>query len=330
MSRQRLRPSLLEGSTRMCPHCEGRGIVRSVASCALSVMRAIEEHLIGRTAENLTVKCAREVAAYVLNEKRNHLLDLEGTYAISIFIVPNDDMKGSQVAIERAGERAFIQRRPQAQPVKIDAGYQLEEEEADVVVTETIEEDEEAPEAAHHRPEGGDNGEAPRRRRRRRGRRGSRRGDQQGGGEDRPHRSEERASYAQEDVGVDAAGAADTDDQPASESEQPRQEGQDERRGRGRRDRWGRGRGRNRDRHESRPHNGGSQDVAEPSRVESGAMEETAARPVAERPAAVEIPAEPPPPPPEPAHEPRKWQPPAATVAEKPAQPRGGWWSKRS
>src|SRR6185503_18416146 len=39
MSRQRLRPSLLEGSTLMCPHCEGRGIVRSVSSCALSVLR---------------------------------------------------------------------------------------------------------------------------------------------------------------------------------------------------------------------------------------------------------------------------------------------------
>ena len=331
MSRQRLRPSLLEGSTRTCPHCEGRGIVRSVASCALSVMRAIEEHLIGRTAENLTVKCAPDVAAYVLNEKRNHLLDLEGTYDISIFIVPNDDMKGSQVQIERAGERAFIQRRRQAQPVQIDAVYQPEEEDTGAPAAETIEEDEEAPEAAHHRPEGGENGETPRRRRRRRGRRGSRRGDQQGG-EDRPHRHEERtASYAQEDAGVEASGAADTEDYPVSESEQPRQEGQGERRGRGRRDRWGRGRGRNRDRHESRPHNGGSPDVAESSTAESGVAEEPVTRPVAERPAAVEIRAEPPPPPPpEPAHEPRKWQPPAATVGEKPAQPRGGWWSKRN
>ena len=78
--------------------------MRSVSSCALSVMRAIEEHLISRKAENLTVKCHRDVAAYVLNEKRNHLLDLEATYGISIFIVPGDDVKGSQVQIERAGE----------------------------------------------------------------------------------------------------------------------------------------------------------------------------------------------------------------------------------
>ena len=69
-------------------------------------MRAIEEHLISRKAENLTVKCHRDVAAYVLNEKRDHLLDLEAVYGISIFIVPSDDVKGSQVQIERAGERA--------------------------------------------------------------------------------------------------------------------------------------------------------------------------------------------------------------------------------
>src|SRR5947207_8821979 len=70
MSRQRLRPSLLEGSTRVCPHCEGRGIVRSVSSCALSVLRAIEEQLITRKPENLTVKANREVAFNILNQKR--------------------------------------------------------------------------------------------------------------------------------------------------------------------------------------------------------------------------------------------------------------------
>ncbi|MFZ5673846.1 MAG: Rne/Rng family ribonuclease, partial [Pseudomonadota bacterium] len=143
MSRQRLRPSLLEGSTRVCPHCEGRGIVRSVSSCALSVMRAIEEHLISRKAENLTVKCHRDVAAYVLNEKRNHLLDLEATYTISIFIVPSDDMKGSQVLIERAGERAVPQRKTAAAPVKIDTAFQDREEEPEVEEAPEAEEEEE-------------------------------------------------------------------------------------------------------------------------------------------------------------------------------------------
>ena len=48
MSRQRLRQGMLEGSTKVCPHCEGRGIIRSVSSCALSVLRQIEDQLTGR------------------------------------------------------------------------------------------------------------------------------------------------------------------------------------------------------------------------------------------------------------------------------------------
>ena len=105
MSRQRLRPGLLEGSSRTCPHCEGRGIVRSVSSCGLSVLRAIEEHLIARKPENLTVKCTREIAFYILNEKRDNLLTIETTYGISVFITPSDELKGSQALIERAPDR---------------------------------------------------------------------------------------------------------------------------------------------------------------------------------------------------------------------------------
>ena len=336
MSRQRLRPSLLEGSTRVCPHCEGRGIVRSVASCALSVMRAIEEHLIGRTAENLTVKCVREVSSYILNEKRNHLLDLESSYGISIFIVPNDDMKGSQVQIERAGERAFIQRRPQAQPVKIDTAFLPDEDESAV---ETVASEEEETETVAA-PSEDDNGEGPRKRRRRRGRRGGRRGHE--GGDDRHrHAHEERAAgHAHDDDADDIAEAA-TDpgagEQPPYESDQPRQGDQEERRGRGRRDRWGRGRGRNRDRREERPHNGSSHEASgngeEPHdepvmEARHDTAEETVSSPVVEQPITVEIHAEEEPPVPEP--EVRKWQPPAPTVTNKPAQPRGGWWSKRS
>ena len=74
-------------------------------------MRAIEEHLISRKAEHLTVKCTREVASYVLNEKRDNLLAIEQNYGISVFIVPSDEVKGSQAVIERAGERTVTVRK---------------------------------------------------------------------------------------------------------------------------------------------------------------------------------------------------------------------------
>jgi hypothetical protein len=90
MSRQRLRQGMLEGSTRPCPHCEGTGLVRSVSSSALSVLRGIEENLMSRKPENLTVYCHPEVANYIVNDKREHLLSLETGYGVSIFVVPRE------------------------------------------------------------------------------------------------------------------------------------------------------------------------------------------------------------------------------------------------
>ncbi|MGE0005922.1 MAG: Rne/Rng family ribonuclease [Parvibaculaceae bacterium] len=336
MSRQRLRPSLLEGSTRVCPHCEGRGIVRSVSSCALSVMRAIEEHLITRKVENLTVKCHRDVAAYVLNEKRNHLLDLEASYGISIFIVPSDDIKGSQAQIERAGERAVPHRKSAAAPVKIDTAFQdRDDEEPEAETTEDGEAEEDGEQA--DRAEAGEqhgNGDSQRRRRRRRGRRGGRRDqarDPALNGSEReevPGLGEQPAIEPQAELG--AADAEDAGDETrdagaAGRSEETGdQDGRPER-GRDRRDRWGRGR-RNRNRQER----GGNGEAVEQAAEAAQPPEESESR----REEA---------PPPEPANEPEaeaaaasaeayqppKWQPPPATVVERPARSKSGWWSKR-
>jgi ribonuclease E len=329
MSRQRLRPSLLEGSTRVCAHCEGRGIVRSVSSCALSVMRAIEEHLITRKAENLTVKCHRDVAAYVLNEKRNHLLDLEASYGISIFIVPSDDIKGSQAQIERAGERAVPQRKATVAPVKIDTAFQDDEEEPEAEAAEESEAEEDGerqPERVEAAEQHGSD-DASRRRRRRRGRRGGRRDRDQAqavnGGEreevpglgDQPS-LEPRTDLVESDQDQAAGEAIEAG---ANDNREESGDGRPEReRGRGRRDRWGRGR-RNRNRHERGGNGESVEQVAAdaPQREEDvpppKPVEKPQAEPVAE---ATE------------AYQPPKWQPPAPT-AERPAQTKTGWWSKR-
>jgi ribonuclease E len=138
MSRQRLRPGLLEGTFRSCPHCEGRGIIRSVSSCGLGVLRNIEEQLQKR-AENLTVKCARDVAFYLLNEKRDSLLNLEQAYGVTVFLVPGgDDLKDTQVQVERAPHRTLPPRRiAAASPVQIDSAFPEEGVEEEVVDEET-------------------------------------------------------------------------------------------------------------------------------------------------------------------------------------------------
>ena len=256
MSRQRLRPGLLEGSSRPCPHCEGRGIVRSISSCGLSVLRAIEEHLINRKAEHLTVKCTREVASYVLNEKRDNLLAIEQAYGISVFIVPSDEVKGSQAVIERAGERAITVRKVVAAPVKIDSAYEDEAEEDDSASdVETEAETEEVQSESSPETEGGEEGsDSQRGRKRRRGRRGGRRGgrdrddqpraktaEDSDGESDSPQQSTERDDIHREDTASLAevnsdAGPDETAEKVGGERGPSR-----------RRDRWGRNRnGRNR------------------------------------------------------------------------------------
>jgi ribonuclease E len=304
MSRQRLRPSLLEGSTRVCPHCEGRGLVRSVSSCALSVLRAIEEHLISRKPENLTVKANREVAFYILNEKRDHLLSLEADYRVSVFMVPSDEVKGSQALIERGGERIVSIRKPQTAPVKMDTAFEEEPGEVGDEAGESTTEPREQVPAMPVEQEASRSDPASSRRKRRRGRRGGRRDDRgdtsplqpeadiPGIGE-QPVLSEADAigSMATEDM-VEVEPAPKTDapvPQPYAEHDEPKQ------------------------RAERASTNG------------SGAATDgqTAGEPVARQPEEVAdsgTASEP---------QPRKWQPPAPTVIESPAKPRMGWWSKR-
>jgi ribonuclease E len=344
MSRQRLRPGLLEGSSRTCPHCEGRGIVRSVSSCGLSVLRAIEEHLIARKPENLTVKCTREIAFYILNEKRDNLLSIETTYGISVFIVPSDELKGSQAVIERAPERNTPPRKVIAAPVRIDSAFEDEEEEAGEEPEESQdgeaeEQDDESAEASGGERQQQGNGDRPeggKRRRRRRGRRGGRgnRDEVPGLGEQPSVGAADAGEDAEEDENQDFAvmaddaetGAGDGAPEPAMSEDG----GEGERGGRGRRDRWGRERGRGRG--EDRGRRGGRRSAeaeeASPRAEEPGAA--PVAPPVQVQPQPAPSPAPAPAAEAAPAEPPRRWQPPAPTVTAAPAERKSGWWSKRS
>jgi ribonuclease E len=179
MSRQRLRQGMLEGSTRPCPHCEGTGLVRSVSSSALSVLRGIEENLMSRKPENLTVYCNPEVANYIVNDKREHLLSLETGYGVSIFVVPRERVLPWESEIERGAERPGLTRRP-AQELVSTVMEDEDERAEEPGVTPPFEAPVEASVAATGRgPETSEarseTGEDQPRRRRRRGRRGGRR-----------------------------------------------------------------------------------------------------------------------------------------------------------
>ena len=106
MSRQRMRPGMLEGSSVVCPHCMGAGTVRSTASIALHVLRLVEDALLRNNSYNLIVKTRAPVALYILNQKRAHLRELEERFGVDLIIDADDTLTGSVYhAIER-GEPA--------------------------------------------------------------------------------------------------------------------------------------------------------------------------------------------------------------------------------
>ena len=90
MSRQRLRPSILESSTVTCPHCNGTGFVRSVESSALQVARAIEQEALSGNHSVLSVYLSTDTAFYLLNQKRGLLNRLAGDHGVEVLLQRDD------------------------------------------------------------------------------------------------------------------------------------------------------------------------------------------------------------------------------------------------
>ena len=86
MSRQRLRPSLVESTFMTCPHCSGNGVVRTVESASVMILRHIEEEFIKGNEHDLHVKVSGDVALYLLNQKRHRLQKLEESYGAKAII----------------------------------------------------------------------------------------------------------------------------------------------------------------------------------------------------------------------------------------------------
>jgi ribonuclease E len=108
MSRQRLRTGVLEGSTNACAMCQGTGIVRSVESVALDILRSVEDRLITDGVMPLVATTAVDVALYILNQKRAHLKDIEARYQVPVTITADKELHVSQFVIERAAEGAYL------------------------------------------------------------------------------------------------------------------------------------------------------------------------------------------------------------------------------
>ena len=101
LSRQRLRPALSEGSHITCPRCNGVGVIRDTESCAIQVLRILQEEAMKEGTGAVQAQVPVDVATFLLNEKRNDITKLEARHRVPIVLVPNTYLETPHYHIER-------------------------------------------------------------------------------------------------------------------------------------------------------------------------------------------------------------------------------------
>ncbi|WP_261844684.1 ribonuclease E [Aliamphritea ceti] len=101
MSRQRLRPSLIESRGSVCPRCNGQGTIRDTESLALSILRLIEEESAKERTAQIRAILPVSVATFLLNEKRSEVHDIEQRQSVRVVIVPNPNMETPHYEVVR-------------------------------------------------------------------------------------------------------------------------------------------------------------------------------------------------------------------------------------
>lgn len=104
LSRQRLKPALGESSHTACPRCAGTGVIRSIESTALHVLRIIQEEAMKDNTGEVHAQVPVDVATFLLNEKRAELFGLEERLDVSVFLIPNTYLENPHYEITRVRE----------------------------------------------------------------------------------------------------------------------------------------------------------------------------------------------------------------------------------
>jgi len=101
MSRQRIRPSLGESASRVCPRCHGQGTIRDNDSLSLAILRLIEEEALKENTAQIQARVPVAVAAYLLNEKRKGVDKIEKRHNCEVYIVPDANLLTPHFEVKR-------------------------------------------------------------------------------------------------------------------------------------------------------------------------------------------------------------------------------------
>ncbi|WP_454273425.1 ribonuclease E/G [Roseovarius sp. MBR-154] len=163
MSRQRLRPGMIEATTQPCPTCHGTGLIRSDDNLALSILRQVEEEGVRRRSREVLLKCPVGIANYLMNQKRDHVAQIEARYGLSVRIEGDPRLVSPDFTMEKFKTATRTVPEPDAaQFVSAGAALMVEIDEID-----EIEDEIDADEVESSRDAAGDEGEKPKKKRRR-------------------------------------------------------------------------------------------------------------------------------------------------------------------
>ncbi|MCG5242179.1 ribonuclease E/G [Azospirillum doebereinerae] len=210
LSRQRLRPSLLETNFERCPHCSGTGVIRSVESASLHILRAIEEEGIRKRSAEITIYVPTQIALYILNQKRGELAKIEERHGFHVMVQADDSLIAPDHRLERNRARLPDEEGPlvsadrvMAETDRALAAEPVEEIVEEVEIDEAVEGEDEAEAGERTEANGDANGDERRRRRRRRRGRGRDRED--GRGDTTAEGESEETEGQSEDEAAEAA-----------------------------------------------------------------------------------------------------------------------------
>ena len=164
MSRQRLRPGMIEATTQPCPSCHGTGLIRSDDNMALSILRQIEEEGTRRRSREVLVRCPVGIANFLMNAKREHIAQIEARYGMSVRIEGDPALVSPDFTLEKFKTATRKVSAAEAPVVSVDASIMEGVDDAEV---------EEPQDEAASADNGGEEETKPKRRRRRRRRRKS-------------------------------------------------------------------------------------------------------------------------------------------------------------
>jgi ribonuclease E len=211
MSRQRLRPGMIEATTQPCSACHGTGLIRSDDNLALQVLRQVEEEGVRRRSREVLVKCPVGIANYLMNQKREHIIQIETRYGMSVRIEGDPHLVSPDFTLEKFKTATRVVAEIVAPVVSVDTSLMDQVDEAAEVEEEEDEPQEVLETTPEEQPETGEDDKPKKKRRRRR-----RRSKSKENGDD-TEATEADGDAAQQPVTAQSEGTADA--APADEAD---------------------------------------------------------------------------------------------------------------